>query len=92
MRSQFQKILVRQSHGLIFPSSELLKFSATVECAIDFLIVAVSSFENLKVDNLMIDNFQQCEIAVRSVDSTFWILFSPDREVLDCLEDAALGF
>lgn len=76
---EFQKRVRQQSLGLVLTWSEILKFAEAVEYTIDCLIVAVSRIERLEVNKLLADDFQECEIAIRAIDSTEWILFSSNR-------------
>lgn len=85
----FRKIR-EQPHGLVLTWSEILKFSETIEYTIDCLIIAVSSIDKLEVDKLLADDFQECEVALRAIDSTEWILFSSSQTLLNKLEEAAL--
>jgi hypothetical protein len=89
--SEFQKKLREQFYGMIMTWSEIVRFADAVEYTIDCLIVAVSHIEQLNVDELMADNFLQCEIAIRAVDSTEWILAASNRSLLDDLESTARG-
>jgi hypothetical protein len=87
---EFQKKIREQPHGLVLTWSEILTFSETIEYTIDCLIVAVSSIDKLEVDKLLADDFQECEVALRAIDSTEWILFSSSQTLLNKLEEAAL--
>ncbi|WP_434702527.1 hypothetical protein J3P85_16605 [Pseudomonas sp. Z1-12] len=86
---EFQKRLREQPHGLVLTWSEISSFAEAVEYTIDCLIVAVSSVEQLEVNKLLADDFQGCEIALRAIDSTEWIIFSSNQELLDELEVVA---
>lgn len=84
----FQKKLLEQPRGLLLKWSELLRFSGSIEYTIDCLIVAVSSSEKLDIVKLLADNFLGCEVVLRAIDSTEWVLFSSDQVLLAKLEKA----
>lgn len=86
---EFQKRVRQQPLGLVLTWSEISRFAEAVEYTIDCLIVAVSRIERLEVNKLLADDFQECEIAIRAIDSTEWILFASNRTILDGLEGAA---
>lgn len=86
---EFQKKLREQPHGLVLTWSEISRFAETIEYTIDCLVVAVSSVERLEVNKLLADDFQGCEIALRAIDSTEWVLFASNQELLDELEVVA---
>lgn len=82
---EFQKRVRQQPGGLVLTWSEISRFAEAVEYTIDCLIVAVSSIERLEVNKLLADDFQECAIAIRAIDSTEWILFASNRTILDGL-------
>jgi hypothetical protein len=83
---EFQNRLREQPHGLVLTWSEISRFAEAIEYTIDCLVVAVSSVERLEVNKLLADDFQGCEIALRAIDSTEWIIFSSNQDLLDELE------
>ncbi|MFZ6781196.1 hypothetical protein ACO0LD_30545 [Undibacterium sp. Ji83W] len=85
---EFQKRVRQQSLGLVLTWSEISRFAETVEYTIDCLIVAVSRIDRLEINKLLADDFQECEIGIRAIDSTEWILFASNRTILDGLEGA----
>jgi hypothetical protein len=87
---EFQKKVREQPCGLILTWSEISRFAETVEYTIDCLIVAVSRIERLDVNKLLADDFQECEVAIRAIDSTEWILSASNRALLDGMERVAL--
>lgn len=86
---EFQKRVRQQPLGLVLTCSEISRFAEAVEYTIDCLIVAVSRIDRLEVNKLLADDFQECEIAIRAIDSTEWILFASNRTILDGLKCAA---
>jgi hypothetical protein len=86
---EFQKRVREQPQGFIMTWSEMSKFAEAVEYTIDCLIVAVSHIKRLDVKKLLADDFHECEIALRAIDSTEWILFASDRTLMKVLEGAA---
>jgi len=86
---EFQKRVRQQPLGLVLTCSEILRFAEAVEYTIDCLIVAVSRIDRLEVNKLLADDFQGCEIAIRAIDSTEWILFASNPTILEGLEAAA---
>jgi hypothetical protein len=87
--SEFQERLLEQHRGLIQTWNEIWKFAEALDYTIDCLVVAVSRVEQLEVDQLMEDDFQQCEFAFRAIDSTVWILAASDSTLLSNVESAA---
>jgi hypothetical protein len=86
---EFQKRVRQQPLGLVLTWSEILRFAGAVEYTIDCLIVAVSRIDRLEANKLLADDFQGCEIAIRAIDSTEWILFASNPTILEGLEAAA---
>ncbi|UQI28493.1 hypothetical protein M3M50_16065 [Pseudomonas bijieensis] len=86
---EFQERLREQPRGLVLTWSEISSFAESIEYTIDCLVVAVSSVERLEANKLLADDFQGCEIALRAIDSTEWIIFSSNQELLDELEVVA---
>lgn len=86
---EFQKRVRQQPLGLVLTWSEISGFAEAVEYTIDCLIVAASGIDRLEVNKLLADDFQGCEIAIRAIDSTEWILFASNSTILEGLEGAA---
>lgn len=82
---EFQKRVRQQPGGLVLTWSEISRFAEAVEYTIDCLIVAASRMDRLEATKLLADDFQECEIAIRAIDSTEWILFASNRTILDGL-------
>lgn len=79
---ELQRKLLEQPKGLFFKWNEMLKFAGNIEYTIDCLIVAISSAEQLDVSQVLADNFIGCEVALRAIDSTEWLIFSSDQALL----------
>ena len=86
---EFQKRVRQQPLGLVLTWSEITRFAEAIEYTIDCLVVAVSRIDRLEVVKLFADDFENCEIAFRAIDSTEWILFASNRATLDGLQGAA---
>lgn len=86
---EFQQRLHEQPRGFLQTWSEVCRFAKDLEYTIDCLVVAVSNIDRLKIGTLQNDDFQQCEVALRAIDSTEWELFSSNASLLDELKQAA---
>ncbi|WP_323141131.1 hypothetical protein [Massilia phyllosphaerae] len=86
---EFQTRVRQQPLGLVLTWSEISRFAEAVEYTIDCLVIAASDIDRLEVDKLLADDFQECEIAIRAIDSTEWILFASNPTILEGLEGAA---
>jgi hypothetical protein len=79
----FSEKINKKSNGLICDWSELLEFSKTIEYTVDCLIVAVSSFEFLNINDFLMDEFENCNVAIRAIDSTTWLLSSSNKDLIN---------
>lgn len=88
---EFREKVHEHPLGLIMTWPEILEFAAAVEYTIDCLIVAISNLDRLDANKLLADDFQECEIVLRAIDSTEWILFASKKMTLDALGSVARG-
>ncbi|AUZ46833.1 hypothetical protein [Pseudomonas orientalis] len=72
--------------GLVKTWEDILSFSRCVDYTIDCLIVAVSCMEQVGVEKLLGDDFQNCLVFIRAIDSTDWMLHASNSEILDGLK------
>ena len=86
---EFQKRVRQQPLSLVLTWNEILRFAEAVEYTIDCLVIAALDTDLLEVNKLLADDFQGCEIAIRAIDSTEWILFASNPTILERLESAA---
>lgn len=85
----FENRVREQPLGVVMTWSEISSFAQALEYTIDCLVVSVVDIERLEVNKLLVDDFEQCEVAIRAFDSTLWILAAADQELLDEMEKAA---
>lgn len=78
----FQGRLEKQPNGLIFTWTEIREFADALEYTIDCLLVAVTHVDLLAVEKLLADDFRECEVVIRAIDSTEWVLCASDDAVL----------
>jgi hypothetical protein len=45
--------------------------------------VAVSSFEFLNINDFLMDEFENCNVAIRAIDSTTWLLSSSNKDLIN---------
>ncbi|MGV7208243.1 hypothetical protein ACLB1G_10360 [Oxalobacteraceae bacterium A2-2] len=86
---EFQRQLHEQPTGLLQTWSEVCKFAKGLEYTIDCLVVAVLNIDRLTIGMLENEDFQQCEVALRAIDSTEWEIFSSHPSLLDELKRVA---
>lgn len=85
---EFQKKLRVQPLGIEVSWDELTQFAKNIYYTIDCLIVAVIRGKRCDLSKVIADEFAGCEVAVRAIDSTEWIIFASNDEVLKKLESA----
>ncbi|POM10654.1 hypothetical protein CUU62_23600 [Pseudomonas sp. WP001] len=79
----FQNRIRYLPKGLVQTWEDILRFSQCIDYVVDCLIVAVSCIEEVDVERLLNDEFQDCVIFIRAIDSTDWMLYASSAEILD---------
>ncbi len=79
----FQNRIRYLPKGLVQTWEDILRFSQCIDYVVDCLIVAVSCIEEVDVERLLNDEFQDCVIFIRAIDSTDWMLHASDAEIMD---------
>ncbi|KRP67974.1 hypothetical protein [Pseudomonas orientalis] len=80
---EFQNRIRYLPKGLVQTWENILRFSRCIDYTVDCLIVAVSCVEQVDVERLLNDEFQDCVIFIRAIDSTDWMLHASNPEILD---------
>ncbi|WP_411565292.1 hypothetical protein ACLIN3_16125 [Pseudomonas orientalis] len=79
----FQNRIRYLPKGLVQTWENISTFSRCVDYTIDCLIVAVSCIEQVDVEKILRDDFQDCLVFIRAIDSTDWLLHASNPEILD---------
>ena len=83
--AEFQAKIRASSNGLAMSFQEAKKFAESIEYAIDCLMVAVKTKNIVDIYRLLADDFSFCEVVLRAIDSTDWMLGASDEAALQSL-------
>lgn len=81
----FQQRIRASGCGEILSCSKILEFAKGIEYTNDCIVIAVSSLAKLNPSQLAADDFQQCELVLRALDSTAWNISASSPGILDAL-------
>lgn len=83
LMEDFETLVRSKSQGFIMNWAELQEFAGSLEQTYDCLIVAAKSLDFISSEKSEKENFKNCEIVIEAFDSTEWLIWARNAELME---------